>query len=85
MNVVNACYSELSEKLKNKLLLDETAVILIDTHTKNGLAEQRRFFIELINNKIKTPVIIGKTYKKLSEEKQLQIAASIDGGALLMD
>ena len=37
-----------------------------------------------INNKIKTPVIIGRTYKNLSDQ-QLQLAASADIGSLLID
>ena len=84
MNIVDACFSDLSEKLKLKLKLDKTAVLLIDTQNKNGIAEQRRLFIELINNGIKTPVIIRRTYEKLSEQ-QLQISASTDIGALLLD
>ncbi len=84
MNVIYACFSDLSEELKNKLKLDKTAVLLIDTHNKNGIAEQRRFFIELINSGIKTPVIIRRAYENLSEQK-LQLSASIDIGSLLLD
>ncbi|MEE2953797.1 MAG: (E)-4-hydroxy-3-methylbut-2-enyl-diphosphate synthase [Bacteroidota bacterium] len=84
MNMVYACFSDLSEELKNKLKLDNTAVLLIDTYNKNGIAEQRRLFIELMNNEIKTPVIIGRAYENLSEQ-QLQLSASIDAGALLLD
>ena len=84
LNVIYACLSDLSEELKNKLKLDNTAVLLIDTNNKNGIAEQRKFFVELINNKIKTPVIIGRAYKNLSDQ-QLQLAASADIGSLLID
>ena len=84
MNVIYACFSDLSKELKNKLKTDKTAVLLIDTHNKNGLAEQRRLFIELINNDIKTPVIIGRSYKNLSKE-QLQLSSSADIGPLLLD
>ena len=84
MNMVYACFSDLSTELKNKLKSDNTAVLLIDTHNQHGIAEQRRLFVELINNQIKTPIIIGRAYKNLSE-KQLQVSASIDIGALLLD
>ena len=40
--------------------------------------------IELINNKIHNPVIIGRKYTDLSQE-QLQLSASSDFGALLLD
>ena len=84
MNMVYACFSDLSEELKNKLKLDKTAVLLIDTHNKNGIAEQRRLFIELMNSEIKTPVIVGRSYENISEQ-QLQLSASADVGALLLD
>ena len=84
MNMVYACFSDLSEELKNKLKLDKTAVLLIDTHNKNGIAEQRRLFIELMNSEIKTPVIVGRSYENLPEQ-QLQLSASADVGALLLD
>ena len=84
INMVHACFSDLSEEVKNKLKADKTAVLLIDTHNKNGIAEQRRLFVELINNQIKTPVIIGRGYTDLSQE-QLQLSAASDIGALLLD
>ena len=84
MNMVYACFSDLTKELTNKLELDKTAVLLIDTKNNNGIAEQRRLLIELINNNIKIPVVIGRTYEKLSEE-QLQISCSVDIGTLLLD
>ena len=84
LNLIYACLSDLSEELKNRLKLDKTAVLIIDTHNINGIAEQRKIFVELINNKIKTPVIIRRVYKNLSVQ-QLQVSASIDIGSLLID
>ena len=84
MNMVYACFSDLTAEVKNKLKKDKTAVLLIDTHNKNGIAEQRRLFIELINSEIKTPIIIKRGYSDLSQE-QLQISAAADLGALLLD
>ena len=84
--MIYTCFSDLSQELTNKLKTDKkTAVLLIDTNNNNGIAEQRRLFAELINNKIKTPpVIIGRTYQNMSEQ-QLQISSSVDIGALLID
>ena len=84
MNIVYGCLSDLSKDLKSKLKLDKTAVLLIDTHNKNGISEQRKLFIELINNNIKTPVIIRRFYENLLQE-QLQLSAATDIGALLLD
>ena len=84
LNVVYVCLSELNKELFTKLKTDTTAVLLIDAYNRNGLAEQRKLFTELMNNDIKTPVIIGRAYGDLSEE-QLQLSASSDFGALLLD
>ena len=84
LNIVYTCLSDLNEEVKTKLKTDKTVVLLIDTHNKNGIAEQRRLFVELINNGIKTPVIIRRAYKDLSQE-QLQLSAASDTGALLLD
>ena len=84
MNMIYADYSDLSTSLFDKLKNDKTAVLLLDSYNKNTIAELRRFIIKLINNNIKTPVIVGKGYENLSEQ-QLQISASSDLGSLLLD
>ena len=84
LNIVYVCLSDLCKELFAKLKTDTTAVLMIDTYNENGLAEQRKLFTELMNNGIKTPVIIGRAYGDLSEE-QLQLSASSDLGALLLD
>ena len=84
LNVVYVCLSDLSNEFFAKLKTDTTAVLLMDTYNRNGLAEQRKLFTELMNNDIKTPVIIGRAYGNLPEE-QLQLSASSDFGALLLD
>ena len=84
LNIVYVCLSDLCEELFAKLKTDTTAVLMIDTYSENGLAEQRKLFTELMNNGIKTPVVIGRAYGDLSEE-QLQLSASADFGALLLD
>jgi (E)-4-hydroxy-3-methylbut-2-enyl-diphosphate synthase len=84
LNIIYACLSDFSKELYAKLKEDTTAVLLIDTYNINGVAEQRKIFVELINNSVKNPVIIGRAYADLSEE-QLQISASSDFGSLLLD
>ena len=36
----------------SKLKQDKSVVLIIDTYNHNALAEKRRIFIELLNNKI---------------------------------
>ena len=84
LNFIYVCLEECSNKLFDKLKLNKTSVLIIDTYNKNGIAEQRKLFTELINNEVKNPVIIKRAYIDLSED-QLQLSASTDFGALLLD
>lgn len=63
---------------------DKTVVLVFETSNEHGMAEQRRMFIELMNNTINIPVIIKRNYNSLSEET-FQLHASTDVGALLLD
>jgi len=84
LNIVHACLNDVSDALISKLKTDVSAVLVIDTSNKHGMAEQRRLFIELINANCDTPVIISRAYSHLMDE-QLQLQASTDMGALLLD
>jgi (E)-4-hydroxy-3-methylbut-2-enyl-diphosphate synthase len=68
-----------------KKLSGETNVVLIVTSSNtHAMAEQRRIFIELIVHGIKCPVLIKREYTQLPETN-LQLQASTDAGALLLD
>ena len=84
LNMVYACLPDLNTALITKLKSDPTAVLLIDSWNAHGMAEQRRLFIELIEQDCKTPVIIGRAYGNLTEQ-ELQLHAATDMGALLLD
>lgn len=84
LNMVYACLSDLNKVFIEKLKNDPTSVLVIDSWNAHGMAEQRRLFIELINDDCTVPVIIGRAYGNLSEE-QLQLHAATDMGALLID
>ncbi|MBL6657362.1 MAG: (E)-4-hydroxy-3-methylbut-2-enyl-diphosphate synthase [Flavobacteriales bacterium] len=84
LNIIYACLPDLSAELINALKSDPTAVLLIDSWNAHGMAEQRRLFVELMNEKCNVPVIIGRAYGNLKEE-ELQLHAATDMGALLLD
>jgi (E)-4-hydroxy-3-methylbut-2-enyl-diphosphate synthase len=84
INFIEIYIKNLCEDLFTKITKDPTAVLIIKTDNINGLAEQRRIFIELINRNIKTPVIISRDYNKL-DAKYLQLNSSSDIGGLLID
>jgi (E)-4-hydroxy-3-methylbut-2-enyl-diphosphate synthase len=84
LNFVYACLSDVNIALIEKLKKDAAAVLLIDTYNEHGMAEQRRLFVELIENDCKVPVVIGRAYRDLKED-QLQLYSATDIGGLLID
>ena len=76
IKLFNSCL----EKIKN----DPTAVLIITTRNKHGMAEQRRLIMELINFNCKVPLIIYRSYKHLAYEN-LQIFSATDTGAMFID
>jgi (E)-4-hydroxy-3-methylbut-2-enyl-diphosphate synthase len=66
------------------VLKDETIVLVLSSNNLHRMAEQRRFFIELMHLGITNPVIPYKTYKNIDNES-FQLFASTDFGALLID
>jgi (E)-4-hydroxy-3-methylbut-2-enyl-diphosphate synthase len=84
LNFVYACLSDVNALLIEKLKKDSTAVLLIDTYNEHGMAEQRRLFVELIENKCQVPVVIGHAYRDLKAD-QLQLYSATDIGGLLID
>jgi (E)-4-hydroxy-3-methylbut-2-enyl-diphosphate synthase len=84
LNFIYACLSDVNAPLIEKLKKDSTAVLLIDTYNEHGMAEQRRLFVELIENKCQVPVVIGRAYRDLKTD-QLQLYSATDIGGLLID
>ncbi len=84
LNFIYACLPDVDDALIQKLNSDKTAVLVIDTYNNHGMPEQRRLFVELLENKCAVPVIIRRSYKDLSAEL-LQLYAATDLGGLLID
>lgn len=84
LNIVQLFLNDFNEAFISKLKADTTVVLMIKTNNTHGMAEQRRFFMKLMNANCNTPVIICRDYENLSEE-ELQLQASTDIGALLLD
>lgn len=84
LNFVYALLSDLDESLLSKLSSDKTAVLVLDTLNAHGMAEQRRFFADLINARCEVPVIIQRQYSNITFD-QFQLYASTDVGGLLVD
>ncbi len=59
-------------------------VIMLNTENLHGLAEQRRFFVEMDKLNLQIPVIIQRNYKAIKSD-QFLLFTSIDVGGLLID
>ncbi len=84
LNFIRLNAAERYEKLLQELQQDPSVVILLDTDNHHALAEQRRFFFDLLDLKIDVPVILLRKYEPLSPD-QLQLYAATDLGGLLID
>ncbi len=84
LNFVQLTIDDIYENILNKLSKDKTAIILLTTSNKHGMAEQRRTFFELINKDVENPVIVKRTYENIDID-QLRLFASTDLGGLLID
>ena len=84
LNFIYLSLIDFSPQLISKLQASKDAVLVIYTNNNNSLLEQRRLFIELINNNINRPVIISRQYQDLSKD-EFQMNASIELGSLLLD
>jgi (E)-4-hydroxy-3-methylbut-2-enyl-diphosphate synthase len=76
--------SDLDPELLMKIKDDKKLVLVINTDNEHGMAEQRRFFFELMNKGIKNPVIIKRDYQNLSLD-EVRLYSSTDFGGLLLD
>lgn len=84
LNLVIGNIDTLNDILLNSIKDDKTSVIVLETDNLHGMAEQRRFFIELLLQKIDNPVIIKRNYNNLSYD-ELRLFAATDFGGLLID
>ncbi len=84
LNFVRASWADLNEDLIHRLTQDATAVLVITTDNKHGMAAQRRMFMELINRQCSVPVVVSRDYQNVSVEK-FQLYSGTDVGGLLID
>jgi (E)-4-hydroxy-3-methylbut-2-enyl-diphosphate synthase len=84
LNFVKISINDLSNELIDKIKIDKTVVLIIETENLHGMAEQRRVFFDLIENKIENPVILKRNYSNITYE-DFQLYSSTDLGSLLID
>jgi (E)-4-hydroxy-3-methylbut-2-enyl-diphosphate synthase len=84
INFLKLKLNELSDEISEKIRNARKLVLVIETDNEHGMAEQRRFFFELINREIKNPVIIKRDYKNITLD-EVRLYSSTDFGGLLID
>ncbi|MDZ7897488.1 MAG: (E)-4-hydroxy-3-methylbut-2-enyl-diphosphate synthase [Arcicella sp.] len=84
LNFLKISLSELNPDLIKILKADKKNVLCLHTDNAHAMPEMRRFFFELIDNQITTPVILSRKYNNLSES-DFQLFSATDCGGLLID
>ena len=84
LNFLNLKLYDCSNELFKKIKKDKRIVVVINSDKNEGVFEQRKFFINLINYKCDNPVIIKRCYSNL-EIDNFQLYSSSDIGGLLID
>jgi len=84
LNFISISVDDLSNELINKIKIDKSVVLILETNNLHGMAEQRRAFFELLEKEINNPVIIKRNYSNITFE-DLQLYSSTDLGSLLID
>lgn len=84
LNFIRVKLKDLTDEFVSKLKTDLTAVLIIETGNKHGMAEQRKLIADLINRNCPVPVIIQRSYADLPLDK-MQLYAATDVGGLLID
>ena len=83
-NFISIQLNELTNEVLEEIKNDASLILIVETENLHGMAEQRRFFFELVKNEIKVPIIVKRDYKNISLE-EFRLFAATDFGALLID
>jgi (E)-4-hydroxy-3-methylbut-2-enyl-diphosphate synthase len=84
LNFVAVESTTLTEDFISKINGMKTVVLILDTFASHGMVEQRALMVKLKALDSKLPIVIKRNYKGLEADK-LQLYASTDFGALLLD
>lgn len=84
LNFVSMTIDDSSKSFLDRVKIDKTVVICLETNNLTGMAEQRRVFFDLILNDVQNPIIIKREYSNITSEN-LQLYSATDFGALMID
>ncbi|NOU18319.1 MAG: (E)-4-hydroxy-3-methylbut-2-enyl-diphosphate synthase [Bacteroidales bacterium] len=75
---------QLSKSIIETINKNKNTILILKTSNKNGYADQRVTFIQLMNAGIENPVIVHREYDD-SDIESFQLKSAADFGALLID
>ncbi|MBS0000555.1 MAG: (E)-4-hydroxy-3-methylbut-2-enyl-diphosphate synthase [Cyclobacteriaceae bacterium] len=84
LNFIRLNMAETDDALMEALQGEVTAVIVAETSNKHAYADLRRFFLLLMEHNIDLPVVISRSYERISTDSLL-LYGSTDIGGLLID
>jgi (E)-4-hydroxy-3-methylbut-2-enyl-diphosphate synthase len=84
LNFVSLKIGDIAKAAFDELNKDASLVWVVETASLHAMAELRRIFIELLEKKYDTPVIIKREYATANAD-ELRLYAATDAGALLID
>jgi (E)-4-hydroxy-3-methylbut-2-enyl-diphosphate synthase len=84
LNFVKLSLNDMDDEIIKELKKDKQIVIFIETDNAHAMSEMRRFFFELLDNQITTPVVILRKYPELPQS-DFQLFSATDCGGLLID
>ncbi|MBD1396244.1 (E)-4-hydroxy-3-methylbut-2-enyl-diphosphate synthase [Pontibacter sp. JH31] len=84
LNFIETSLADLTPELIERLKADHTAVLMLQTNNEHAMPELRKCFFRLMNNGVKTPCIVKRSYGQLTAD-EVQLYASTDVGGLLID
>lgn len=84
INFVKVSIDEIDQAFLREVDQDVTAVIMIHSQNAHAMAELRRIFFDLLENRIDVPVVVTGTYNP-ADEDTLRIHAATDIGGLFID
>ncbi len=84
MNFVQLQTQELTVNVLEEIRKDPSAVILLSTIHHLQVMDLRSTFLLLMENQVKTPVIVQTFYQSASED-EFMLNSAVDNGALLID
>lgn len=84
LNFLRLALADWDEPLAQAIAQDPTVVLLAHTDNAHAMPELRRLFFYLLDAHIQAPVVVERSFPKLTEST-LQLYAATDVGGLLID